>query len=44
MSDRIAVMHNGTIAGVLAREEATQHNILALALGHAPSGQMEHFG
>ena len=34
MSDRIAVMHAGTIAGVLSREEATQERILALALGH----------
>jgi rhamnose transport system ATP-binding protein len=35
MSDRIAVMHAGTIAGILSRAEATQENILALALGHA---------
>jgi rhamnose transport system ATP-binding protein len=35
MSDRIAVMHAGTIAGVLSRAEATQEKILALALGHA---------
>ena len=35
MSDRIAVMHAGTIAGVLTRAEATQSNVLALALGHA---------
>jgi len=34
MSDRIAVMHAGTIAGFLSREEATQQKILALALGH----------
>jgi ABC-type sugar transport system ATPase subunit len=33
MSDRIAVMHNGTVAGVLSREEATQPRVLALALG-----------
>ncbi len=32
MSDRIAVMHGGTIRGVLARDEATQSKILALAL------------
>jgi rhamnose transport system ATP-binding protein len=38
MSDRIAVMHQGTIAGVLAREVATQPRILSLALGHVPSG------
>ena len=34
MSDRIAVMHAGTIAGILSRGEATQEKILALALGH----------
>lgn len=32
MSDRIAVMRSGTIAGVLPREEATQEKILALAV------------
>lgn len=32
MSDRIAVMRNGAIAGVLSREEATQERILAMAL------------
>ncbi len=34
MSDRIAVMHGGKIAGILDREEATQQNVLSLALGH----------
>jgi rhamnose transport system ATP-binding protein len=34
MSDRIAVMRNGTIAGVLVRAEATQERVMALALGH----------
>jgi len=34
MSDRIAVMHGGKIAGVLSRGDATQENLLALALGH----------
>jgi rhamnose transport system ATP-binding protein len=33
MSDRIAVMRAGRIAGVLSREEATQEKLLALALG-----------
>jgi rhamnose transport system ATP-binding protein len=33
MSDRIAVMRDGTIAGVLAREEATQERVMAMALG-----------
>jgi len=34
MSDRIAVMRGGRIAGILSREEATQENILSLAFGH----------
>ncbi|HSB61183.1 MAG TPA: sugar ABC transporter ATP-binding protein [Vicinamibacteria bacterium] len=44
MSDRVAVMHGGTIAGILDRAEATQEGVLALALGHgrgeaaAPAG------
>jgi rhamnose transport system ATP-binding protein len=37
MSDRIAVMHGGTVAGVLDRAEATQEKVLTLALGH-PAG------
>jgi rhamnose transport system ATP-binding protein len=37
MSDRIAVMHEGTIAGILLRNEANPHSILSLALGHAYS-------
>jgi ABC-type sugar transport system ATPase subunit len=32
MSDRVAVMHAGTVSGVLSRNEATQDKILALAL------------
>src|SRR5262249_1246419 len=32
MSDRIAVMHAGTISGILSRSEATQQHILSLAL------------
>jgi rhamnose transport system ATP-binding protein len=34
MSDRIAVMHGGTVRGVIPRAEATQSGILALALNH----------
>ena len=34
MSDRIAVMHGGTIVGTLDRDGATQEAILELALGH----------
>jgi ABC-type sugar transport system ATPase subunit len=33
MSDRIAVMQAGRLAGVLARHEATQARVLSLALG-----------
>jgi len=35
MSDRIAVMHRGTIRGTIDRKDATQQAILSLALGHA---------
>jgi len=34
MSDRVAVMHGGTIAAILDRKDASQQKILALALGH----------
>lgn len=34
MSDRIAVMRNGTVAGILNRKDATQQELLAMALGH----------
>ena len=33
MSDRIAVMHQGRIVGILDRSEATQEGVLAMALG-----------
>ena len=33
MSDRVAVMSKGKIAGVLSREEATPHRVLELTLG-----------
>lgn len=33
MSDRIVVMHEGRIAGILSREEATQERIMTLASG-----------
>jgi rhamnose transport system ATP-binding protein len=36
MSDRIAVMRGGTIAGTLTREAATQQEVLAMALGQRP--------
>jgi rhamnose transport system ATP-binding protein len=34
LSDRIAVMHQGTIAGTLDRGEADAHCVMELALGH----------
>jgi ABC-type sugar transport system ATPase subunit len=37
MSDRIVVMHGGTVAGELDRADATQEAILELALGHGPA-------
>ncbi|HWP44647.1 MAG TPA: sugar ABC transporter ATP-binding protein [Blastocatellia bacterium] len=41
MSDRIAVMRDRTIAGLLDRADATQQSILALALGQGePAGAM----
>jgi rhamnose transport system ATP-binding protein len=39
MSDRIAVMHEGRIVGVLERAETTQEKILNLALGHSAQNQ-----
>jgi rhamnose transport system ATP-binding protein len=38
MSDRVFVMHEGTLSGILSREEATQEAVLSLALGHRASG------
>jgi ABC-type sugar transport system ATPase subunit len=38
MSDRIAVMHEGAIAGSLSRADATQENVLAMALGSVLHG------
>lgn len=35
MSDRVAVMREGTIVGMLDRSEATQQNVFALAIGHS---------
>jgi rhamnose transport system ATP-binding protein len=42
MSDRIAVMRGGTIAGTLARDEATPDRIMTLALGHASGSAAGH--
>jgi ribose transport system ATP-binding protein len=34
VSDRVAVMHEGSIAGFLGREDLSEHSILELAVGH----------
>ena len=41
MSDRVAVMHDGRVAGILNRNEADQQSIMSLALGHSLPGK-EH--
>lgn len=35
MSDRIAVFHQGTIAGIVDRKDFTRERLMALAFGHA---------
>ena len=40
MSDRIAVMHGGTVVGTMDRATATQEVILGLALGHVAGSQV----
>ncbi len=42
MSDRIAVMHGGTIVKILDGKNATQAEVLALALGHNENGNGKH--
>jgi rhamnose transport system ATP-binding protein len=37
MSDKVVVMHHGTVSGILGRAEATQERVMAMALGHAPT-------
>jgi rhamnose transport system ATP-binding protein len=39
MSDRIAVMRDGKIAGIMERAEASAESILGLALGHGEPHQ-----
>jgi ABC-type sugar transport system ATPase subunit len=39
MSDRIAVMRDGKIAGIMERSEASAESILGLALGHREQHQ-----
>ena len=35
VSDRIAVMHEGSVSGVLERPQFSEYNVLQLAIGHA---------
>ncbi len=40
VADRIAVMHEGRISGVLDRDQFSEYNVLQLAVGHAPDEAM----
>ena len=35
VSDRVAVMHEGTVSGVLERDQLSEYNVLRLAIGQA---------
>ncbi len=35
VSDRVAVMHEGSVSGVLEREQFSEYNVLRLAIGQA---------
>jgi ABC-type sugar transport system ATPase subunit len=37
LADRVAVLHEGALEGVLDRADATQERIMQLALGQSPS-------
>jgi ribose transport system ATP-binding protein len=39
ISDRVAVMHNGGISGMLERHDLTEHNVLHLAVGDRAGGK-----
>jgi ABC-type sugar transport system ATPase subunit len=39
MSDRVAVMRNGRVVGVVDRADATPEGIMALAFGHEAEPQ-----
>jgi ribose transport system ATP-binding protein len=41
VSDRIAVMHEGRISGILERPDFSERNVLRLAVGHAPERQQQ---
>ena len=40
VSDRIAVMHEGAISGVLERADFSEHNVLQLAVGKQITGEL----
>ena len=40
LSDRVAVMHEGQIAGILERSDCTEENILQLAIGKPAAHRM----
>ena len=44
LSDRVAVMRNGSLAGVLPREAASRHAVLELALATGSAAEGEHVG
>jgi rhamnose transport system ATP-binding protein len=44
MSDRVAVMHEGRLAGVLSREQATPEAVLGMALGETPAAEPARAG
>jgi ABC-type sugar transport system ATPase subunit len=39
MSDRIAMLHEGTIGGIFTKAEATAEKLMAAALGHTSAGK-----
>jgi ribose transport system ATP-binding protein len=43
MSDRVAVMHEGQITGVLDRQDCTEENVMNLAVGRGGDGAQPAF-
>jgi ribose transport system ATP-binding protein len=43
MSDRVAVMHEGEIAGVLDRQDCTEENVMTLAVGRGVAASLPAF-
>jgi ribose transport system ATP-binding protein len=43
MSDRVAVMHEGEITGVLDRQDCTEENVMTLAVGRGVAGSQPAF-